>query len=117
MLNTPVRKSSTPKSGAFSCLPAQSLNQHKPFPRSTRFRAGQELDRAVTALAAALFDPYYNRCDLEKFASFFVDDVEFYHDQGGVTLGKVVLTNRVKKNICRQSHPRTGSRIAEGPIP
>jgi hypothetical protein len=42
----------------------------------------------------------YNRCDLEKFASFFVDNVEFYHDQGGVTLGRTALTESVKKNIC-----------------
>src|SRR5205809_4939028 len=59
----------------------------------------QELDKAVAALDAALFDSY-NRCDLEKFSSFFVDDVEFYHDQGGVTLGKGNLTDSVKKNIC-----------------
>ena len=58
-----------------------------------------ELDKAVTALDAALFDSY-NRCDLEKFASFFVDNVEFYHDQGGVTLGREALTDSVKKNIC-----------------
>jgi len=47
----------------------------------------------------ALFDSY-NRCDLQKFSSFFVDDVEFYHDQGGVTLGRENLTDSVKKNIC-----------------
>jgi hypothetical protein len=29
-----------------------------------------------------------------------VDDVEFYHDQGGVTLGKANLSDSVKKNIC-----------------
>ena len=58
-----------------------------------------ELDKAITALDAALFDSY-NRCDLEKFATFFVDDVEFYHDQGGVTLGKEKLTDSVKENIC-----------------
>ena len=59
----------------------------------------EELDRAITALDAALFDSY-NRCDLAKFESFFVDDVEFYHDQGGVTLGREKLTESVKKNIC-----------------
>lgn len=59
----------------------------------------EELDKTVKALDAALFDSY-NRCDLEKFRSFFVDDVEFYHDQGGVTLGAAALTESVKKNIC-----------------
>jgi hypothetical protein len=59
----------------------------------------QELDKAGSALDAALFDSY-NKCDLAKFASFFVDDVEFYHDQGGVTLGKKALTESVKNNIC-----------------
>ena len=58
-----------------------------------------DLDRAGAALDAALFDSY-NKCDLDKFASFFVDDVEFYDDQGGVTLGRAALTDSVKKNIC-----------------
>jgi uncharacterized protein (TIGR02246 family) len=58
-----------------------------------------ELDKAITTLDTALFDAY-NRCDLEKFASFFVDNVEFYHDQGGVTQGRTALTESVKKNIC-----------------
>jgi Domain of unknown function (DUF4440) len=59
----------------------------------------EELDKAVGTLDAALFDAY-NRCDLVKFSTFFVEDVEFYHDQGGVTLGRQNLTDSVKKNIC-----------------
>jgi hypothetical protein len=58
-----------------------------------------ELDKVVTTLDAALFDAY-NRCDLEKFSSFLADDVEFYHDQGGVTLGNAKLTESIKQNIC-----------------
>ncbi len=58
-----------------------------------------ELDKAISSLDSALFDAY-NRCDLEKFSSFLADDVEFYHDQGGVTLGKQKLTESVKNNIC-----------------
>jgi uncharacterized protein (TIGR02246 family) len=58
-----------------------------------------DLDKAVASLDAAVFDAY-NRCDLQKFASFFADDVEFYHDQGGVTLGKEKLTESLKQNIC-----------------
>ncbi len=37
---------------------------------------------------------------MEKFASFSVENVEFYHDQGGVTLGRAALTETVKGNIC-----------------
>src|ERR1700758_3171839 len=59
----------------------------------------QDLDRTITALDAALFDAY-NKCDLAKFASLIDDHVEFYHDQGGVTLGQAALTESVKKNIC-----------------
>ena len=58
-----------------------------------------ELDKTIASLDRALFDSY-NRCDLPKFESFFADDVEFYHDQGGVTLGKTALTESVRKNIC-----------------
>lgn len=64
-----------------------------------QIKSQPELDKAVAALDAALFDSY-NRCDLEKFSSFFDENVEFYHDQGGVTLGRTALTDSVKKNIC-----------------
>jgi ketosteroid isomerase-like protein len=62
-------------------------------------KSQEELNKVVTSLDAALFDSF-NRCDLQKFAAFFTDDIEFYHDQGGVTLGKEELTASIKKNIC-----------------
>jgi len=76
---------------------AQATNQA--IPALDEIKSQAELDKAVAALDAALFDAY-NRCDLVKFSSFFTDDIEFYHDQGGLTLGRVALTNSVKKNIC-----------------
>ncbi len=76
-----------------------SIAEAQSVPPLDKIQNQAELDRAGAALDAALFDSY-NKCDLDKFASFFVDDVEFYHDQGGVTLGKATLTDSVKKNIC-----------------
>ena len=58
-----------------------------------------ELEHAITELDRQLFDAY-NHCDLKKFDSLLADDVEFYHDQGGVTLGHAALTESVKNNIC-----------------
>jgi len=68
-------------------------------PPLEKIQSQAELDKTITALDTALFDSY-NKCDLEKFASFFVESVEFYHDQGGVTLGRAALTESVRKNIC-----------------
>jgi hypothetical protein len=59
----------------------------------------EELSRTLAAQDAALFDSF-NRCDLEKFATFFVEDVEFYHDKGGVTLSRKSLVESVRNNIC-----------------
>jgi len=56
-----------------------------PSPRSTT--APDDLFRTVAFLDAALFDAY-NKCDLAKFSSLLADDVEFYHDKGGLTLPK-----------------------------
>jgi hypothetical protein len=61
--------------------------------------APDELFRTIAAQDAALFDSY-NKCDLAKFDTFFVDDVEFYHDKGGLTVGRQNLTESIKKNIC-----------------
>ena len=88
---------------ANSATPASTTAQASPTgPPVASLEAIQnqaDLDKAINALDAALFDAY-NRCDLEKFSTFFVDDVEFYHDQGGVTLGKDKLTKSIKDNIC-----------------
>jgi hypothetical protein len=62
-------------------------------------KSQEELDKVIKSLDAALFDSY-NRCELDKFSTFFTDDVEFYHDQGGITLGKEKLTESIKNNIC-----------------
>lgn len=61
--------------------------------------AQDELFRTIAALDAELFDAY-NQCDLEKFGRFFIEDVEFYHDQGGVTSGRKNLVESVKNNVC-----------------
>ena len=61
--------------------------------------ASSDLHRTIADLDAKVFAAY-NRCDLEAFASFFAEDVEFYHDQGGVTRDRKSVIDAVKKNIC-----------------
>ena len=58
-----------------------------------------ELFRTISALDTQLFDAY-NRCDLEKLGGFFTEDLEFYHDQTGLSRSRQAMVDAVKKNIC-----------------
>ncbi|HRN61453.1 MAG TPA: nuclear transport factor 2 family protein [Luteimonas sp.] len=58
-----------------------------------------ELYRIVAGLDAQLFDAY-NRCDLDAFRALLADDLEFYHDQGGLMLGADAVTEATRKHIC-----------------
>lgn len=48
----------------------------------------------------SLFWKAYNGCDTVGFRSFFTDDIEFYHDKGGLTKGVDALTASFRKNLC-----------------
>lgn len=71
---------------------------------ATAMAAGPEgLYRTVAELDAAAFDAF-NRCtdpaQLEKYASYFATDVEFYHDTGGVTWNRDDMIAGTRKNVC-----------------
>ena len=61
------------------------------------------LFETISALDAAAFDAF-NRCDsseqLQKHASYFAPDVEFYHDNGGVTWTRDAMLANTQKYVC-----------------
>lgn len=50
----------------------------------------------------SIFFHAYNTCDknLEVYASFYAEDIEFYHDNGGFMNSKKELVEGTKNNIC-----------------
>ena len=44
----------------------------------------------------------YNTCDqnLDKYGTFYSENIEFYHDQGGLMTSKSDIIAATKKNIC-----------------
>jgi ketosteroid isomerase-like protein len=58
-----------------------------------------ELRDQIERLDAALFDAY-NRCDIDKVGSFFTDDLEFYHEKGGLVLTRQSTLDLMRKNLC-----------------
>lgn len=63
----------------------------------------ESLERTIAELDAATFDAF-NRCtdskQLERHADFFAEDVEFYHDTGGVTWNRAAMLANTRKNVC-----------------
>ncbi|MBE0378438.1 MULTISPECIES: nuclear transport factor 2 family protein [Pseudoalteromonas] len=61
------------------------------------------LQNKMRGLDAALFDAF-NHCDnpaqLAKHASYFAKDVEFYHDNGGVTWDRDSMIANTKNFAC-----------------
>jgi len=57
------------------------------------------LYKAVASADAAVFGAA-NRCDLETFGKYFTDDLEFYHDKTGLSVGKADLIQKTRSNIC-----------------
>jgi len=63
----------------------------------------KELNVIMLKLDRTLFQEF-NNCtndeSLQKFESYFSDDVEFYHDSGGVTWNRDSMISNTKKNAC-----------------
>ncbi|MDM9630647.1 nuclear transport factor 2 family protein [Robiginitalea aurantiaca] len=58
-----------------------------------------DLYKTIMELDASYFEAY-NSCDLATQASLLSDDLEFYHDQGGLSTSKSDIINSIEKNIC-----------------
>jgi hypothetical protein len=57
--------------------------------------------RAIAAADAALFGAS-NRCDLTSMTTLVADDLEFYHDRSGLSLGRADLLQKTKDNLCNK---------------
>ena len=60
-----------------------------------------ELYKTIVKLDSVFFDAY-NHCDkrFEAYADFYAEDIEFYHDQGGLSNSKKDILEGTKNYIC-----------------
>ena len=74
------------------------------FPAAAQSKAEQDaLFKTVRGLDTKLFDAY-NHCDLATLGSMVSDDLEFYHDQTGLMVGKAPFLEAIQQNICGKVH-------------
>lgn len=70
---------------------------------------------AVTSLDS-LFWEHYNNCNVEAMRSFFTDNIEFYHDKGGVINGMENFLTTSKKNLCSNENFRLRREAVPGTV-
>ncbi|MCE7993014.1 MAG: nuclear transport factor 2 family protein [Roseivirga sp.] len=64
----------------------------------------------------ALFWKAYNGCQIDEMAGFFVDDLEFYHDKGGLTDSKTVLKEVLNTGLCGEPGSRLRREAKAGTV-
>ncbi len=57
------------------------------------------LFETIASLDSQLFAAY-NRCDLKVLGAMVSDDLEFYHDQTGLSVGRDLFLTAIKQNVC-----------------
>jgi hypothetical protein len=79
----------------------------------------QTEEQKLTALILqkdSLFWTAYNSCDTAHFQDFFTEDVEFYHDKGGLTQGRENFTTSMKRNLCSNENFRLKREAIKGTV-
>lgn len=75
----------------------------------------QKLTNTILSIDS-LFWAAYNNCDVEGMQKFFMDDIEFYHDKGGLTSGLENLGVTMRKNLCGNENFRLRRASVDGTI-
>jgi hypothetical protein len=71
------------------------------------YTSAQTTTDSVTAVILHLDSGFwnaYNRCDTGVLQNYLEDDVEFYHDKSGVTIGAPALIQSLEKNLCSNAN-------------
>ncbi len=63
-----------------------------------------------------LFDVGFNTCNIAAFEGIMADDLEFYHDKGGVTKSKENFLNLFRNGICKSDEFVSRRELVEGSL-
>ena len=79
-----------------SCSTTKSVKTEGLEPYTPESKA---LYDTIVQMDSLLFDAY-NTCKIDVFGSMVSEDVEFYHDRGGLNTSKPQLVEAIRNNIC-----------------
>jgi len=82
-----------------SCLSIKAKSTRTVVAKEKYIPVDQELYNTIVALDKRFFKAY-NTCDMETQAELISEDIEFFHDKGGLATSKTQIIESLKNNIC-----------------
>ncbi len=84
---------------SIGCFSGYTQNEYQDILNTKYTPVDQTLYETIVALDKKYFDAY-NECDMDTQASLYAEDLEFFHDGGGLSTSKPELLESLKNNIC-----------------
>ena len=83
------------------------------LPAKAQVEEDSELYQLLKAKDSVLFRAAFDLCDTETVAKLFTEDMEFYHDRAGATMGRNTFMERMQSNCDRRDpqSPQPAKRI------
>lgn len=75
-----------------------------------------ELFIALKMLDSLIFEQGFNKCLIQDFESLIHEEIEFYHDKGGLTEGKETFVRSVQQNICANPNGKMSRQLRKGTL-
>jgi hypothetical protein len=78
---------------------AMIIASYRPEPLEVNGPVSASLYDSIAAMDS-IWEDAYDNCKLDVMDEIISEDLEFYHDQGGLTTSKQKLNEALKANIC-----------------
>jgi len=75
-----------------------------------------ELYKTLKTNDSLLFDVGFNTCNLSAFENLLAEDLEFYHDKGGITESKKAFIETFKNGICKSPTFKSRRELVAGSL-
>ncbi len=75
-----------------------------------------DLYKQLKSRDSLLFDRGFNKCEISAFESFISEDLEFYHDQAGLSTNKEDFLEAVRNNICGNPEIKPIRKLVSGSL-
>ncbi len=88
-----------------------------PFQKTTaQVATASELYKTIKEMDGILFENGFNKCIISDMEPLISDDLEFYHDQGGITNSKEDFLSTIKQNICSNQEQKPIRKLMENSL-